>query len=153
MNSADLVLRRAVHSDAAALADTWLRSFRTALPTVRLAHSDQEVRDWFSSVVVPRYETWIAVAGGTVAGLLVLDGEELEQLYLEPSCRGQGLGDRLMALAKQRRPAGLGLWTFQVNGPAQRFYERHGFIAVERTDGLRNEEHEPDIRYVWQPRD
>jgi ribosomal protein S18 acetylase RimI-like enzyme len=56
-----------------------------------------------------------------------------------------------MSLAKRRRPDGLALWTFQVNVAAQRFYERHGFIAVERTDGLRNEEREPDVRYVWQP--
>ncbi|WP_302171711.1 GNAT family N-acetyltransferase [Streptomyces sp. TBY4] len=133
------------------MADTWLRSFRAALPTVRLAHGDDEVRDWFSFVVVPQYETWVAAADGSVVGLLVLDGGELEQLYLDPSWWGEGLGDRLVALAKQQRPDGLGLWTFQVNGPAQRFYERHGFIAVERTDGLRNEEREPDVRYVWQP--
>lgn len=137
-------------SDAADVADTWLRSFGAALPTVRLAHGDDEVRDWFSSVVIPRYETWIAVAGGSVVGLLVLDGGELEQLYLDPSRWGRGLGDRLVARAKQQRPDGLGLWTFQVNGSAQRFYERHGFM-VERTDGLRNEEHEPDVRYVWRP--
>jgi hypothetical protein len=61
------------------------------------------------------------------------------------------VGDRFVDLAKEQRPDGLGLWTFQVNGSAQRFYERHGFIAVERTDGLRNEEHEPDVRYVWKP--
>jgi len=36
-----------------------------------------------------------------------------------------------------------------VNGPAQRLYERHGFVAVERTDGAGNEECEPDVRYVW----
>ncbi|MFF3412729.1 GNAT family N-acetyltransferase [Streptomyces sp. NPDC002742] len=135
------------------MADVWLRSFTTALPTVRRAHGDDEVRDWFSCVVVPRYETWVAVAEGSVVGLLVLDGEELEQLYLDPSWRGRGVGDRFVDLAKQQRPDGLGLWTFQVNGPAQRFYERHGFVAVERTDGLRNEEREPDVRYVWRPQE
>ncbi|MCX5124195.1 GNAT family N-acetyltransferase [Streptomyces sp. NBC_00347] len=133
------------------MADTWLRSFRTALPSVRLAHSDDAVREWFSCVVVPQYETLVAEADGFVVGLLVLDGEELEQLYLDPSWWGTGLGDRFMALAKEKRPDGLSLWTFQVNGPAHRFYERHGFIAVERTDGIRNEEREPDVRYVWQP--
>ena len=96
-------------------------------------------------------ETWVAVAEGAVVGLLVLDDGELEQLYLEPSWRGRGLGDRFVALAKERRPDGLGLWTFQVNEAAQRFYERHGFVETERTDGLRNEEKEPDVRYVWQP--
>ncbi|MFI5618054.1 GNAT family N-acetyltransferase [Streptomyces sp. NPDC051567] len=86
-----------------------------------------------------------------VVGLLVLDDEELEQLYLDPSWRGRGVGDRFVEVAKRERPAGLGLWTFQVNAPAQRFYERHGFLAVERTDGRRNEEREPDVRYVWRP--
>lgn len=151
MNSADLVFRRADDSDAVDIANVWLRTFTAALPTVRRAHGDDEVRDWFTYVVVPQYETWIAVAEGSVVGLLVLDGGELEQLYLDPSWRGRGVGDRFVDLAKRQRPEGLGLWTFQVNGSAQRFYERHGFIAVERTDGLRNEEHEPDVRYVWQP--
>lgn len=151
MNSDELVLRRADDSDAVRAAELWLRSFAAALPTVRRAHDDDEVRNWFSSVVVPQYEAWVAVSQDSVVGLLVLDGEELEQLYLDPSWRGRGLGDRFVDLAKKQRPEGLGLWTFQVNGSAQRFYERHGFVAVERTDGRRNEEHEPDVRYVWQP--
>lgn len=65
--SAELVIRRAVDSDAAGIADVWLRSFRAALPTVRLAHGDDEVRDWFSAVVIPGYETWVAAAGWTGA--------------------------------------------------------------------------------------
>ncbi|MEV6794404.1 GNAT family N-acetyltransferase [Streptomyces sp. NPDC051320] len=151
MNSDDLVLRRADDSDAIEMAGVWLRSFTAALPTVRRAHDDDTVRDWFSFVVVRQHETWVAVAEGAVVGLLVLDGGDLEQLYLDPPWRGRGLGDRFMDLAKRQRPNGLALWTFQVNGAAQRFYERHGFIAVERTDGLRNEEHEPDVRYIWRP--
>jgi hypothetical protein len=62
------------------MAYVWLRSFTAALPTVRRAHGDDEVRDWFTYVVVPQYETWVAVAEGSVVGLLVLDGGELEQL-------------------------------------------------------------------------
>jgi hypothetical protein len=37
-------LRRAEASDADAVADMWLRSLAAALPTVRPAHSDDEVR-------------------------------------------------------------------------------------------------------------
>lgn len=88
---------------------------------------------------------------GSAVGLMVLDGGDLDQLYLDPAWQGHGIGGRLVDLAKQYRPAGLGLWTFQVNEPARRFYERHGFVAAECTDGHRNEEHEPDIRYVWRP--
>ena len=32
---------------------------------------------------------------------------------------------------------------------AQRFYQRHGFVVAETTDGSQNEEKEPDIRLVW----
>lgn len=130
----------------------WLRSFAAALPTVRRAHDDAEVRGWIADVVVPHHETWVAEDGDAVVGLLVLgDGPELEQLYLDPSWRGRGLGDRFVDLAKRRRPDGLGLWTFQVNAAAQRFYLRHGFVEVERTDGAGNEEREPDVRFIWSP--
>ncbi|WP_370350254.1 N-acetyltransferase family protein [Catenulispora sp. EB89] len=152
MHGNDLVLRRATDSDAAGIADVWLRSFAAALPTVQRAHDDAAVREFFADVVVPRYETWVADNGGVVVGLLVLgEGQELEQLYLDPSWRGRGLGDRFVELAKQRRPDGLQLWTFQVNAPAHRFYRRHGFVEVERTDGAGNEEREPDVRFVWSP--
>ncbi|MCW8380197.1 GNAT family N-acetyltransferase [Streptomyces justiciae] len=92
------------------------------------------------------------VAGAReIVGIMVLDGDLLSQLYLAPDWRGRGIGDRFVALAKERSPRGLQLWTFQVNKPAHRFYERHGFVAVEHTDGRGNEEREPDVRYVWRP--
>ncbi|WP_328559867.1 GNAT family N-acetyltransferase [Streptomyces coelicoflavus] len=147
-----VVLRRASAADARAAADVWLQSFAAALPSVVRPRSDAEVRDYFRHVVVERYETWVAeAADGAVVGVMVLEGEELSQLYLAPERRGIGIGDRFVALAKQRRADGLSLWTFQVNAPAHRFYERHGFAAVEWTDGTRNEEREPDVRYVWRP--
>ncbi|WP_432001571.1 GNAT family N-acetyltransferase [Streptomyces sioyaensis] len=152
MPSDEVLLRRAVAADARPAADVWLRSYAAALPTVQCAHDDVDVRDWFARVLVPQYKTWVAVTGDAVVGLLVLNGQELKQLYLDPPWRGWGLGDRFMALAKQRQPDGLSLWTFQVNGPARRFYQRHGFVEVERTDGQRNDEREPDVRYVWRPR-
>ncbi|KAF2780771.1 GNAT family N-acetyltransferase [Streptomyces sp. OM5714] len=147
-----VLLRRASAADASAAADVWLRSFAAALPGVVRPRTDTEVRAYFRHVVVERYETWVAeAAGGAVVGVMVLEGEELSQLYLAPEWRGIGIGDRFVALARQRRAAGLSLWTFQVNAPARRFYERHGFTAVEWTDGARNEEREPDVRYVWRP--
>jgi GNAT superfamily N-acetyltransferase len=147
----NLVVRRAVGSDADVLASLWLRSFSAALPTVRRAHTDDEVRAWFREVVVPRRETWVAAVDVYAIGLMVVDGEELDQLHLDPGRRGRGVGDRLVDLAKRLRPSGLSLWTFQVNAPARRFYERHGFVAVEWTGGERSEEGEPDVRYVWRP--
>ncbi|KUJ71019.1 hypothetical protein ACZ90_00515 [Streptomyces albus subsp. albus] len=144
-------MRRAEAADGGPVAEVWLRSYDAALPTVRRAHSDDAVRAFFTEVVVPVQETWLAERDGAVVGMMVLDEDWLSQLYLDPDWRGKGLGDRFVALAKERRPDGLQLWTFQVNDPAQRFYQRHGFVEAERTDGRDNEEREPDIRYVWRP--
>jgi ribosomal protein S18 acetylase RimI-like enzyme len=146
-----VAIRRATDADAAAVADVWIRSFSAALPAVRRAHTDDEVRGWVRGHVVPDLETWVADAGGEVVGFLALAPGWIEQLYLAPEWRGRGVGDRLVTLAKQREPDGLQLWTFQVNDPAQRFYRRHGFVVVERTNGETNEEREPDVRFRWTP--
>lgn len=148
-----IVLRRAALADARAAAEVWLRSYDAALPTVVRPRSDDAVRDYFRDVVVPLRETWVADAAdeGGIVGVMVLNDTLLSQLYLAPQWRGRGIGDRFVGLAKERSPGGLSLWTFQVNKPAHRFYERHGFVAVEFTDGSGNEEREPDVRYVWQP--
>ncbi|MFF3770620.1 GNAT family N-acetyltransferase [Streptomyces sp. NPDC002232] len=147
----DLAVRRATAADATDVAEVWLRSYASALPGVRRAHTDDEVRYWLREIVVPGQETWVATVDGSVVAMMVLDDEDLDQLYIDPPWRGHGIGDRLVELAKQSRAAGLTLWTFQVNEPARRFYERHGFVAAEYTDGHRNEEREPDVRYVWRP--
>ena len=144
-----VVLRPARADDGAAVAEVWLRSFAAALPTVRLAHTDDEVRRWVRDELVVRADTWVAETGGAVVGVMALSPGWIDTLYLDPDARGQGIGDAFVALAQERQPDGLQLWTFQVNGPAQRFYERHGFVAVERTDGAGNQEREPDVRYRW----
>jgi hypothetical protein len=63
---------------------------------------------------------------------------------------GREIGRRLVDLAKELRPDGLGVWTFQSNRGAIRFYERQGFTALEYTDGA-NEEGAPGVRYQWLP--
>jgi GNAT superfamily N-acetyltransferase len=132
------------------VADVWLRSRRASIPAIPApAHTDDEVRDWFATVVLPSRETWVIDSdGGAVVALLVLDGEWVDQLYVDPTHTGHGLGSRLLDRAKAQRPDGLDLWTFQSNTGARRFYERHGFTAIATTDGD-NEEAAPDVRYRW----
>jgi GNAT superfamily N-acetyltransferase len=143
------VIRRADVTDANMVADVWLESFAAGLPTVRRAHSEAEVRKWVRSQLIPETECWLAVRDDTVVGVMALDGDELSQLYVAPQWWGRGVGTELLMLAQGSREA-LELWTFQVNERAQQFYNRHGFREVERTDGSRNEEREPDIRYRWE---
>ena len=99
-------------------------------------------------------ELWLAEdAESKLAGILVLDGQWLAQLYIEPTLTGRGIGSKLVELARRQRPDGLRLWTSASNVGAQRFYERHGFVAIRRTDGRDNEEGAPDILYVWRKPD
>ena len=58
------------------------------------------------------------------------------------------MGSRLLDVAKQHRPTGLKLWTFQANAGARRFYERNGFVGIATTEGD-NEEGAPDVLYQW----
>lgn len=141
-------LRSAVSSDAVAVADVYLRSFNAAMPSVRQAHSDEEVRGWVRDVLVPA-GVLVAEVDTRVVGLIALSDDWIEQLYVDPAWQRCGIGTQLLSLAKHRRPSGLQLWTFQVNRPAQQFYERHAFVAVEWTDGSANEQREPDVRYSW----
>jgi len=59
---------------------------------------------------------------------------------------------RIMSLATLR-PDGFQFWVFEQNDRARRFYEAHGAVAVEFTDGSGNEEKTPDVRYEWRPVD
>lgn len=144
-------LRRARPADAAEIAEVYLASFRAALPTVRLAHSDDDVRGWISAHLLAETETWVAHEGVEIVGMLSLRPGWIDQLYVAPDRLGEGIGRRLLDLAKARADAPIELWTFQVNDRARRFYERNGFVSVEMTDGAGNEEREPDLRYRWDP--
>jgi ribosomal protein S18 acetylase RimI-like enzyme len=105
--------------------------------------------------MVPKKETWVAEAAGRIVATMVLDGgmqsDMIDQLYVSPADQGRGVGGRLLAHAKQLRPARLRLYTFQSNSPARRFYEARGFVAKEFNDGSRNEERGPDVLYEWTP--
>ena len=146
-------LRTVRAKDAPDCAQVYLRSRAFGLPEVPLVHDVSSVRRWWADEMVGRTDMWVADVDGVIAGLMVLDhqrdGDWVEHLYLDPAWVGRGLGDRFIELAKRRCPGGLQLWTFQSNGPARRFYERHGFTAEEFTDGAGNEERSPDVRYRW----
>ena len=131
---AGLRLRRGTGADADIAAEVYLRARHGAIPEIPpLVHSDDEVRRWMRGVL-GNQEVWLAFADrGALVGLLVVDGNWVGQLYVDPAWTGRGLGTRFLELGKRRRPDGLQLWTFVSNVRAQRFYERNGF-AVRGAD-------------------
>ena len=145
-------IRRGGAPEARAAADLYLRAREAALRAGSIpagVHDDDEVRGYFASHIVEDCELWVAEDDDALAGILVLDGEFIDQLYVEPDRTGRGIGSALLAVAKRERPQGLRLWAFQTNMGARRFYERHGFVEVRRTEGRDNEERAPDVLYAY----
>jgi len=142
--------RRPALEEVRAIAGVWLRSRAASVPAIpEPVHTDDEVRSYFD-VVVATMDVWVVDERGGIAALLVLDGEWIDHLYVDPDHFGRGHGSSLIAVAKRQRPAGLKLWTFEANSRARRFYERHGFVVTGGTDG-ENEEGAPDVRCEWRP--
>ena len=144
-------LRPACREDADAIAVLIRTAKAAAMPWLRVPHTLDEDRAWAAGVLLPGHDVTVAEDGGEIVGVCATSPGSLDHLYVATACQGRGIGRELLARAQQQEPAGLQLWAFARNAPARRFYERAGFVLVERTDGAGNEEREPDVRYVWAP--
>jgi GNAT superfamily N-acetyltransferase len=150
-SAVDTRIRRATSDDGIETAQMWMRSRKASQPDLPPSvHDSDDILRWIQDVVIPSKEAWVAQeAPDSIIGLMVLDEQWLDQLYVDPSRTGRGLGSRFVGLAKQLRPDLIELWTFQSNVKARTFYRRHGFWEMEFTDGTSNEEHAPDVRLRW----
>ena len=142
-------IRDAVPDDADALTSLFLASRRQAMPWLREAHSDEETRWWMSNVVLRDLSVRVATLDGAIAGFAAIRPGWLDHLYIVLSRQRAGLCARLLAEARRIGGDPLRLWVFQRNLAARAFYQRHGFVEEERTDGAANEEREPDMRMIW----
>lgn len=147
--TAPAAIAEALPEDAPAIAAIHLTARRQAMPYLSLAHTDDETRDYFAQVVGDRPLAWWVVRHqGQVVAYMLIDGEDLDHLYVSPPWQGYGFGSALIDKAKALSPNRLVLWTFQRNERARTFYEARGFRSVAQTEG-KNEEGEPDVQYEW----
>jgi ribosomal protein S18 acetylase RimI-like enzyme len=145
----EVTIRRGAVADAAAVAEVYLTSRRQAGARIpRLAHTDEDVRAWFASIVLVEHEVWVAEMDHRIVAMMVLRGESLDHLYVGPDAQRRGIGAQLIKHAKRGRGR-LRLYTFESNEPARDFYEKHGFQAIAFGDGTANEEGAPDVLYEW----
>jgi putative acetyltransferase len=140
-------VRSAEPQDVEAVARLF-RMVRTAcLPYLPDLHTPAEDLAFFRDRVFHDCTVW--VAGETaIDGFCAWRPGWVDHLYIRPDCQGRGLGTALLAQAMARYSL-LRLWAFQRNAQALRFYAARGFRVIERTDGSRNEEREPDAMLEW----
>jgi GNAT superfamily N-acetyltransferase len=138
------VIRRATVEDVEEIVAIFETSFAT-LEFLPKLHTHDEHLEWFRS----RLREDEAYLLGR--GFAILQRDWLTYLYVHPEAIGTGIGHALFEHVKTLRPDGFQFWVFQQNERARRFYEAHGAVAVEFTDGAGNEERTPDLRYGWKP--
>lgn len=83
-------------------------------------------------------DTTVASLGGTVVGFVMVDRDQVDQLYLDRAARGSGIGAALLREA-ERIVAAAGhprAWLAVATGntSARRFYERQGWVDEGRFD-------------------
>uniref|UniRef100_UPI00387904A6 GNAT family N-acetyltransferase n=1 Tax=Klebsiella quasipneumoniae TaxID=1463165 RepID=UPI00387904A6 len=89
---------------------------------------------------------WLAMREGKIVGSVAIDGEDLGQqqahlrwFILDDSCRGSGIGRRLlseaMAFCDSRQFSAVQLWTFKGLDAARKLYESFGFTLTREWQG------------------
>lgn len=162
----DIEIKKAVLSDAAALADilccSWSSTFSEILTEDELAKNVnlQKRTEMFKKILkIDGFHNLIAIDGENPCGLCsygksrdndLSDYGEIIAIHTKPDYWGKGVGNALMdmALSKLRRLgySKIMLWTFERNFRARHFYEKYGFISdgMIKDSGFANAK---EIRY------
>jgi ribosomal protein S18 acetylase RimI-like enzyme len=148
-----IAIRPAFEEDAEALSSLGAETFVSAFGALYSAcdlrsfleknHSVELYRELLAN---PEYGLWLAEAdngekiGYVVAGPCSLpvpdlpeNSGELARLYLKPGVQRSGLGARLLEIALEflhDRFGHIYLGVYKENIPAQRLYERYGFVKI-----------------------
>lgn len=146
----NIQIRKAKRIDMPEVARLFMLSRNHFLPYLPVLHTEEEDLQFFTDEVFEQNQVWIAVAQETksLVGFVAFNQKFVNHLYLLPGYERKGLGARLLEIA-QNATKKLCLWTFQKNSGAIAFYKKHGFKAIKMTDGINNEEKEPDVLMEW----
>ena len=126
-------LRPATAADATAIASIWREGWVDGhaghVPEALVAERTPASFDERAREGIGR--TWVAEAGGAVAGFVVVVDDEVEQVYVDRSWRGRGVAGRLLRQAEavigQDGPRTAWLAVVAGNTRARRFYARLGW--------------------------
>lgn len=131
-----LIIRDAVKSELAALAQLWLEGWRDAHADIvpeELARL-RTLKSFHDRLQAALADVRVAGAVGAPIGFTIVKGDELYQLYVAARARGTGVATTLIedALARLRARGVRTAWLACAirNERAARFYERSGWRRV-----------------------
>ena len=125
--------RQAQANDLDPLIELWERSVR-ATHTFLSEHDIVALRPEVRKVLaVPG--VWVMEDAKAPTGFMLLDGNRVEALFIDPEHQGQGLGTRLLDHARQQNPdaAELLVDVNEQNPDALAFYHARGFEVIRRS--------------------
>ena len=140
----ELVPYRAEYRET--LVDLWRASFERGVGHP-VPNPVDDHRKFFDEYMLTETSVHLALRDGMLVGFGAFTPESVVQLYVHVDHLRQGIGTRLLELAKANSGGRLWLHTFVTNKNAQRFYEHHGFAVVER--GFEPVMQLGDLRYEW----
>ncbi len=147
----EIHLRRYQPADFDALTILWRVAREKSLPEFQKAKGHFFYQDqwYFRERLLPSNDVWVAVSGtGAPVAFMAIKEDFIDHLYVHPDYWRQGIGERLLELARSLSPQRLWLYTLQINLNARAFYEKNGFTAVEFGISPAPES-EPDVKYEW----
>ena len=134
-------LRPAEPADAEAIALIWHAGWRDGhlghVPAALLEHRGLD--DFRTRVPGRLSATTVAVTGAELTGFVVVEADEVEQVYVAAPARGSGVAAALLGHAERTVAAGhdtAWLAVNAANGRARRFYERSGWRDLGPVDYL-----------------
>jgi len=110
-------------------------------------HPVADQREYFVSQIVPANRVTLALLESQLVGFIASSSESIAQLHVQVGLHRQAIGSALLALSKGRSAGSLWLYAFTRNTRACQFYEKHGFVAVER--GFEPTWKLEDVKYRW----
>jgi ribosomal protein S18 acetylase RimI-like enzyme len=134
-------------SDVHELIPMWRESFEHGVG-IKDPHPMEAQANYFNYEVLPKNKVRLAFDQNRLVAFLASNSESIAQLHVRVQYFRQGIGTRLLDMAKEDSAGSLWLFTFAQNIIARRFYERHGFVDVQH--GYEPTLKLDDVKYEWQ---
>ena len=142
-------IREYRETDMSRIINIWFDGWHSIAPGLVHPLPKSEWRTRWVSQIVPNHEIAVLESDGEILGFVTVNfnTSELSQIFTSLSERGRGVGTALMNWAKNKYPAGLFLFTLELNHRSRNFYRKHGFRETGHSINPINGY--PSVRYAW----